>query len=40
MKPILLFDNTNHIIREFDNYKQANQFRIINNRPNWSIKIK
>ena len=40
MKPILLLDNTNHIIREFDSYKQANQFRIINNRPNWSIKIK
>lgn len=32
MKPILLLDKTNHIIREFDSYKQAN-----NNRPDWSI---
>ena len=37
MKPILLLDNTNHIIREFDSYKQANQFRMMNNRPDWSI---
>lgn len=36
MKPILLLDNTNHIIREFDSYKQANQFRMMNNRPDWS----
>ena len=40
MKPILLLDSINNIIREFDSYKQANQFRIINNRLNWSIKIK
>ena len=33
MKPILLLDNTNQIIREFDSYKQANQFRMMNNRP-------
>ena len=32
MKLILLLDNTNHIIREFDSYKQANQFKIMNNR--------
>lgn len=37
MKPILLLDNTNYIIREFDSYKQANQFRMMNNRPNQSI---
>ena len=37
MKPILLLDNTNHIIRKFDNYKQANQFRMMNNRSDWSI---
>ena len=37
MKPILLLDNTNHIIREFDSYKQANQFRMINNRPDQFI---
>ena len=40
MKPILLLDNTNYIIREFDNYKQANQFRIMNNRYDWSIASK
>ena len=37
MKPILLLNNTNHIIYEFDSYKQANQFRMINNRSDWSI---
>lgn len=37
MKQILLLDSTNNIIREFDTYKQANQFRMINNRPDWSI---
>lgn len=37
MKPILLLDNTNHVIREFDTYKQANCFRMMNNRPDWSI---
>lgn len=37
MKPILLLDKTNNIIREFDSYKQANQFRMMNNRPDWSI---
>lgn len=37
MKPILLLDNTNHVIREFDTYKQANCFRLANNRPDWSI---
>lgn len=37
MKPILLLDNTNNIIREFDTYKQANCFRMKNNRPDWSI---
>ena len=37
MKQMLLLDSTNNIIREFDSYKQANQFRIINNRPDWSI---
>ena len=37
MKSILLLDNTNHIIREFDTYKQANCFRLVNSRPDWSI---
>lgn len=37
MKPILLLDKTNNIIREFDSYIQANQFRMMNNRPDWSI---
>ena len=37
MKQILLLDSTNNIIREFNSYKQANQFRMINNRPDWSI---
>ena len=37
MKQILLLDSTNNIIREFDSYKQANQFRMINNRSDWSI---
>lgn len=36
MKPILLLDNTNHVIREFDTYKQTNCFRLANNRPDWS----
>ena len=40
MKPILLLDNTNHIIREFDSYKQANQFKMINNKHDWSIASK
>ena len=40
MKSILLLNNTNHIIREFDSYKQANQFRIMNNRHDWSIASK
>ena len=37
MKPILLLDSTDHIIQEFDTYKQANHFRMMNNRPDWSI---
>lgn len=37
MKPILLLDSANHVIREFDTYKQANQFRMMNNRPDWAI---
>lgn len=37
MKQILLLDSTKHIIREFDSYKQANQFRMMANRPDWSI---
>ena len=37
MKPILLLDNINPIIRKFDSYKQDNQFRMMNNRLNWSI---
>lgn len=37
MKPILLLDKTDHVIREFDSYKQANQFRMMNNRPDWAI---
>lgn len=37
MKPILLLDKTNHVIREFDSYKEANYFRMVNNRPDWSI---
>lgn len=37
MKQILLLDSTNNIIREFDTYKQANQFRMMNNRPDWYI---
>lgn len=40
MKPILLLDSTNNIIRKFDSYKQANQFRMMNNRPDWSIASK
>lgn len=30
-------DSTDHVVREFDSYKQANQFRMMNNRPDWSI---
>ena len=37
MKPILLLDSTDHIIQDFDTYKQANHFRMMNNRPDWSI---
>ena len=37
MKPILLLDSTEHVIKEFDTYKQANQFRMMNNRPDWAI---
>lgn len=37
MKPILLLDRTNQIVRAFDTYKQANQFRMMNNRPDWAI---
>lgn len=36
-KPILLLDSTGSIIREFDSYKKANQFRLLNNRYDWSI---
>ncbi len=37
MKPILLLDSTGHVVRTFDSYRQANQFRMMNNRPDWSI---
>lgn len=40
MKPILLLDSTDHIIQDFDTYKQANHFRMMNNRPDWAITSK
>lgn len=40
MKSILLLDNTGHIIRPFESYKQAENFRSMNNRPDWIIKSK
>lgn len=37
MRPILLLDRTSHVVREFDTYRQANQFRMMNNRADWTI---
>jgi len=38
MRPILLLDSTDHVVRDFDSYKQANHFKMMNNRPDWAIK--
>lgn len=38
MKPIILLDNTNHVVRCFDTYIQANHYRMMYNRPDWNIK--
>ncbi len=37
MKPMLLLDSTGSVVRAFDTYKQANQYRAMNNRFDWSI---
>ena len=38
MTRILLLDNTGHVLRSFYSYREANHFRIMNNRPDWTIK--
>ena len=40
MKQVLLLDNTGNIIKFFNDYKSANYYRNMYNRPDWSIKIK
>lgn len=40
MKQVLLLDSTDNIIKSFNNYKSANHYRNMYNRPDWSIKIK
>ena len=40
MKQVLLLDSTDNIIKSFNNYKSANRYRNMYNRPDWSIKIK
>lgn len=40
MKQVLLLDSTDNIIKLFKNYKSANHYRNMYNRPDWSIKIK
>ena len=40
MKQVLLLDSTDNIIKSFKNYKAANHYRNMYNRPDWSIKIK
>lgn len=40
MKQVLLLDNIGNIIKPFNDYKSANHYRNMYNRPDWSIKIK
>ena len=40
MKQVLLLDSTDNIIKSFNDYKSANNYRNMYNRPDWSIKIK
>lgn len=40
MNKVLLLDSTEHLIRPFESYKQADNFRSMNNRPDWTIKNK
>ena len=40
MKQVLLLDSTDNIIKLFNDYRSANYYRNIYNRPDWSIKIK
>ena len=40
MKQFLLLDSTGNIIKPFNDYKSANHYRNMYNRPDWSIKIK
>ena len=37
MKQVLLLDNTDNIIKSFNDYKSANHYRNMYNRPDWSI---
>lgn len=37
-KPIHLYDSTNYLLKTFNTYKEANKFRMINNRYDWQIK--
>lgn len=34
---IAVIDNTNHLVRKFNTYKEADNFRIVNNRPDWKL---
>ena len=40
MKQFLLLDSTDNIIKPFNDYKSANHYRNMYNRPDWYIKIK
>ena len=40
MKQVLLLDSTDNIIKFFNDYKSANHYRNMYNRPDWYIKIK
>ena len=39
MKQVLLLDSTDNIIKLFNDYKSANNYRNMYNRPDWSIKL-
>ena len=37
MKQVLLLDSTGNIIKLFNDYKSANHYRNMYNRPDWCI---
>lgn len=36
---IAVIDDTDHLVRTFNTYKEADNFRIVNSRPDWKLTV-